>query len=397
MPVIRVQNVSYAHQPQRADSARSYGKVLGLAAEYTSRPTANEYRQELKDSSKPPEPIRPQALNDVTLEIKNGEMMAALGPSGCGKTTLLKVIAGLLSPDSGSVMFDGQDMMSILPGDRNLGIVFQDYALYPHMKGQGNISFFFKVHHRDEEIPERVRQVSEIMGVGFDALLSRKPPTLSGGERQRVALARCIARDPGVFLFDEPLSNLDAKLRMQTRIELKRMMSRFKVTGLYVTHDQTEAIALCDRIAIMREGRIEQVGTFEFLLEHPINTFVASFIGQPPMNIFEGKWTAEGWRGADLAVTLPENRRHPEDRTGTLGIRPQHISIDRDSEYRGRVFLIEPMVSERIQLIHLETGKTTLVMRLPANEDIRRGDIVPFSLDTSQVHLFDGLSGRRVD
>jgi ABC-type sugar transport system ATPase subunit len=397
MPVIRVQNVSFTHRPERADAARSYGTVLGLASEYASRATSNDYRHEMKAAGKPPEPIRPQALHDVSLEIKNGEMMAALGPSGCGKTTLLKVIAGLLEPDAGVIYFDGREMTNVLPGERNLGIVFQDYALYPHMKGQGNIGFFFKVHDRQAEIPERVRQVSEIMGVGFDALLSRKPPTLSGGERQRLALARCIARDPSVFLFDEPLSNLDAKLRMQTRIELKRMLTRFHVTGLYVTHDQTEAISLCDRIAIMREGHIEQVGTFDFLVEHPINTFVASFIGQPPMNIFEGRWTADGWQGQDLGVTLPEQRRHPEGRQGVLGIRPQYIYIDPQSEFRAKVFLIEPLVSERIQLVHMEMNKTTVVMRLPITDDIRRGDVIPFRLDLDHIQLFDGVSGRRVD
>jgi ABC-type sugar transport system ATPase subunit len=397
MPVIRVQNVSYTHPRERADAAKSYGSVLGLAVEYASRESSNEYRHALNTVGKPIEPPRPQALHDVSLEIRNGEMMAALGPSGCGKTTLLKVIAGLIQPDSGTIWFDGRDMQNVLPGDRNLGIVFQDYALYPHMKTQGNIGFFFRLHNRREEIPERVRQVSEIMGVGFDALLSRKPPTLSGGERQRVALARCIARDPGVFLFDEPLSNLDAKLRMQTRIELKRMISRFNVTGLYVTHDQTEAIALCDRIAVMREGHIEQVGTFDFLVERPANTFVASFLGLPPMNIFEGVWTADGWKGADLAVRLPENRRHPEGRRGTLGIRPQYVTIDPQSEDRGRVVLIEPLVSERVQLVHVETGKTSLVLRLASDVDVRRGDIIPFSFDVAQVQLFDGVSGRRVD
>jgi ABC-type sugar transport system ATPase subunit len=397
MPTIRLHNVSKVYQPERADIVRSYGSVLGLAAEYTSRPAANEYRHEMTAASLPPQPLRPQALADVNLEIHDGEMIAAVGPSGCGKTTLLKVISGLLQPDQGEVYYDDRNMAQVSPGERNLGIVFQDYALYPHMKGQGNIGFFFKVHDRTEEIPERVRQVSEIMGVGFDALLSRKPPTLSGGERQRLALARCIARDPSVFLFDEPLSNLDAKLRMQTRIELKRMLSRFKVTGLYVTHDQTEAIALCDRLAIMRDGHIEQVGTYEQLMQRPLNRFVASFVGMPPMNIFEGFWTAAGWRGVDLTWPLPEARRHPDGRRGTLGVRPENVHIDRESEFRGRVALIEPLVSERVMLVHLECGNTPVVMRIPITADVRRGDNIPFGFDAEHIFLFDGVSGRRLD
>ncbi len=397
MTTIRLYNVTKVYQPEHADVARSYGQVLGLATEYASRQAAREYKHELKSAGQPPEPRRLHALAQVNLEIHNSEVMGVIGPSGCGKTTLLKVLAGLIEPDEGVVTYDGQDMADISPGERSLGIVFQDYALYPHMKSQGNIGFFFKVHNRADEIPERVRYVSEIMGVGFEKLLARKPPTLSGGERQRVALARCIARDPQLFLFDEPLSSLDAKLRVQTRVELKRLFHRFKITAIYVTHDQVEATALCDRLAVMREGRIEQVGTYDQLIARPLNTFVAAFVGIPPMNIFEGHWTSDGWQGRDFSWKLPEGRRHPEGRRGALGIRPEHVRIRTDSEDRGEVGLIEPLVSERVQLVHIECGMSTVVARVPIDVEVRHGDNLTFSFDPAQIHLFDGTTERRLD
>ena len=190
-------------------------------------------------ASYPQDGQRIQALDRVNLEIRHGETMGVLGPSGCGKSTLLRVIAGLMPVDSGTITYDDQDMASIPPGERGIGIVFQNYALYPMMNSRDNVGFFFRIHKRAAEIPERVREVSRVMGIGFDLLLDKRPAVLSGGERQRVALARCIARDPKLFLFDEPLSNVDAKLRVKTRGELKRLITRYKVTGVYVTHDQS--------------------------------------------------------------------------------------------------------------------------------------------------------------
>ncbi len=400
MTTIRLHNVTKVYQSEGADATRDYGKVIGYATDIASRKAATEYRHGLQAAGKPPEPRRPDALSHVNLEIRHGETMGVLGPSGCGKTTLLKVIAGLITPDDGTITYDGQDMAHIAPGERRIGIVFQDYALYPHMQSQQNIGFFFKVHKRSEEIPERVRQVSEIMGIGFEKLLSRKPPTLSGGERQRVAVARCIARDPHVFLFDEPLSNLDAKLRTQTRVELKRLLDRFHVTGLYVTHDQVEAIALCDRLAVMRDGRIEQVGSYERLIAWPENTFVASFLGSPPMNVFEGRWTADGWQSKDLSWSLPPDRRHTEGQRGVLGIRPQYVQIETgptDVPFRGRVTLVEPMVSERVLIVRMESGAEEVVARVPNTLDVRRGDNLAFTFDDAHIQLFDGVSGRRLD
>ena len=241
------------------------------------------------------DPGRVKALDDVDLTVADGQTMAVLGPSGCGKSTLLRVIAGLEADYHGELFYDDQEMLDVPPKDRFIGMVFQNYALYPHFEGHGNLSFFFKMHKApDAEAEERIRITSEIMGIGFRALLQRKPGTLSGGQQQRVAIARAIVRRPRVFLFDEPLSNLDAKLRSQTRIEIRRLLRRFSITALYVTHDQTEAMALGDQVAVMRAGRIEQVGPFNEVRMRPDNTFVAGFLGVPPMNLLNNVEVREG-------------------------------------------------------------------------------------------------------
>ena len=402
MTTIRVEDVSKNYDREPADPTRAVGNVIGSMGSIASRPLANEYRKDLQSAGKPPEPQRPQALSHVNLEVRSGETLGILGPSGCGKTTLLKVIAGLIRPDSGTVLYDGEDMQDVSPGERGIGIVFQDYALYPHMVAQQNIGFFFQLHKRTAEIPDRVKQVSEIMGIGFEALLARKPPTLSGGERQRVAVARCIARDPRLFLFDEPLSNLDAQLRTKTRIELKRLLNRFRVTGVYVTHDQVEAIALCDRLAIMRDGHMEQVGSYQRLIDHPANTFVAGFVGIPPMNLFDGFWTDDGWKGKSFDWPLPEALRQTAGIRGVLGIRPQHVRIGVDLPLVGRVTLVEPLLSERVLLVYLDIGANptnVCVVRLPQDDPaarVRMGDIVNLGFDADSLVLFDGLSTRRI-
>src|SRR3954452_16785464 len=230
--------------------------------------------------------LKPPALNDVSLHVEDGETISIVGSSGCGKSTLLKVIAGLEFPSNGKVLYNDIDVTNAAPQDRGVGMVFQDYALYPTMKGKGNLSYYFQVHDRTEaEAEQRTKEVAQIMGVGFDLLMGRVPTTLSGGEQQRVAIGRCIVRDPSLFLMDEPISNLDAKLRESTRIELKKLLRKFAITTLYVTHDQQEAIFMGDRIAVMRGGRIEQVGTFDELYSTPANLFVATFIGAPPMAV----------------------------------------------------------------------------------------------------------------
>ena len=248
------------------------------------------------------------ALDHVSLTIPDGQTFAVIGPSGCGKTTLLRMIAGLEKDFFGRVFYDGEDMASVPAGERYIGMVFQNYALYPHLRGRGNLEFFFRVHKApDEEAEERIRITSEMMGIGFKELLRRKPGRLSGGQKQRVAIARALVRKPRLFLFDEPLSNLDAKLRAQTRVEIKRLLQRFQITAIYVTHDQTEAIALGDGIAVMRDGRVEQAGVYQELRRDPANAFVAGFFGRPPMNLFSGGTVADGvFHLGEVTVPLPE-------------------------------------------------------------------------------------------
>src|SRR5215218_1887706 len=212
--------------------------------------------------------------------LDNVSIASVVGASGCGKSTLLKVVAGLEIPDRGRILFNGVDVTATQPRDRGVGMVFQDYALYPTMKGKGNLAYYFQVHERtEEEAEQRTKEVAEIMGMGFEMLMGRVPTTLSGGEQQRVAIGRCIVRDPHIFLMDEPICNLDAKLRESTRLELKKLLRKFAATALYVTHDQQEAIFMGDRIAVMRDGRIEQLGTFDELYYTPANLYVARFIG----------------------------------------------------------------------------------------------------------------------
>ncbi|GAB4441446.1 MAG: ABC transporter ATP-binding protein [Anaerolineae bacterium] len=345
----------------------------------------------------PPEEERIVALDGVNLEVREGETMSVVGPSGCGKTTLLRIVAGLEHPDGGYVTYDGEDVRHVQPGDRGIGIVFQNYALYPHMESQENIGFFFRLHKREDEIPERVRTVSKIMGVGFEHLLSRKPPTLSGGERQRVAVARCIARDPRLFLFDEPLSNLDARLRVKTRGELKRILARYATTGIYVTHDQQEAIALGDRIAVMREGRIEQVGPYLDVYRRPANLFVAEFIGLPPMNTFYGyindmgEWVGDDFRWPDVRPDL-----HEGDRVA-LGVRPEHIVVQGNGAgISAYVELVEPLFSERAHLLYTKIGRTTCRVRVPASVAVRAHETVRLTFDPERVYLFDLKTGRRL-
>jgi ABC-type sugar transport system ATPase subunit len=341
------------------------------------------------------EPFRVNALDGVSLEIRHGETMGVLGPSGCGKSTLLRAIAGLIPLTSGTITYDDRDMASVPPHERGIGMVFQTYALYPHLDSKENVSFFLRIRHREEEIPEKVREVSRVMGIGFEKLLSRRPAVLSGGERQRVAVARCIARDPTLFLFDEPLSNLDAKLRVQTRSELRRLISRFKITGVYVTHDQSEALALCDRIAIMREGKIEQVGTAHFLLEHPVSAMVATFFGHPPMNVFDGVMVEDHFHADDFSVKLPEPRA-ADGRRISLGLRAAHITLDPNGPVAGEVVLVEPAPVTRSVLLYVESSRNKVIAQAPQDAGIHVGDRIRLNLDVSHAHFFDVHTGRRL-
>lgn len=351
------------------------------------------------------------ALDRLSLTVADGETMVVVGPSGCGKSTLLRVVAGLTEYE-GLVAYDGQDMSEISPGDRRIGMVFQDYALYPHFYGQGNLRFFFQVHQApDAEAEDRIRITSEMMGFGFRDLLKRKPGTLSGGQQQRLAIARALVREPRLFLFDEPLSNLDAKLRTRTRVEIKRLLHRFGITAIYVTHDQVEAMALADRVAVMRQGSIEQVGTFTEILNDPCNAFVAGFLGTPPMNLIRG--TVTGTRvvvDEQVQIPLPEPvaAQALDGQQITIGIRPTDAQIRGAEEelegteaservaFRGTVDVVEPDFGRRQQTVYVTTSAFSCSVTAPLDARLVPGYDAEIVFPKSALLIFDGATGERI-
>jgi ABC-type sugar transport system ATPase subunit len=352
-------------------------------------------------------------LDRVNLTIPDGQTCAIVGPSGCGKSTLLRVVAGLDNEYTGAVYYDAQDMRDVPVKDRYIGMVFQSYALYPHFRGQGNLNFFFRVHRApDAEAAERIRATSELMGFGFELLLDRKPGTLSGGQQQRLAIARALVRNPRLFLFDEPLSNLDAKLRQQTRIEIKRLLRRFQITALYVTHDQDEAIALGDWIAIMREGRVEQVGGYGQLLEEPANIFVAGFLGRHPMNLAGGTLGDDGTlRAGSTALALPAGlrARFGAGRELSIGVRPEHGRLapapvagkaapwgSEELHFHGEVEMLEPDFARQTQMIFLRSGDLTWRVLAGRDQGVRVGETLDVLFPAERLYLFDGKSGERI-
>jgi ABC-type sugar transport system ATPase subunit len=348
------------------------------------------------------------ALDHVNLEIPDGLTFAVVGPSGCGKTTLLRVVAGLEREYSGNIYYDDTEVDKIPVKERYIGMVFQNYALYPHFKGDENLGFFFRMHKiDDEETRERIRITSEIMGIGFNELLKRKPGTMSSGQQQKVAIARALVRNPRVLLFDEPLSRLDAKYRAQCRIEIRRLLNRFRITTLYVTHDQTEAILLADQIAVMRAGRIEQVGPYPELLQKPANTFVASFLGVPPMNILEGGAVTQGkLQLGDARVPLPDTIRWrvQEGQAVSVGIRPEvtFLTVDPSApskgiRLKGVVDIVEPDYARRIQSIHVRTGQQTYIATSPLDIPVCMNDPIEAVFPEDQLSFFDTQSGGRIE
>jgi ABC-type sugar transport system ATPase subunit len=346
------------------------------------------------------------ALDHVNLTISNGRTFVVVGPSGCGKTTLLRVIAGLDKDYTGEISYDGEDVRNIEIKDRYIGMVFQNYALYPNFNNEGNLSFFFKMHNTpDEETHERIRYTSELMGIGFKELLPRRPGTLSGGEKQRVAIARAIVRAPRLLLLDEPLSNLDAKLRVQTRTEIKRLLHRFSITSLYVTHDQVEAIALADQIVVMHQGKIEQVGTYQNLMENPVNVFVAGFLGLPPMNLFSGGFISGNKLVLDdYLIPLPE-RIFPlvqNNQRVTLGMRQEAVSLSAESTSTNGIQLPAEVESfeadfiHRTQTVHLRSGRWNYSGLCPLDMEFRTGQLVHAHLDPDRFYFFDANSGLRL-
>lgn len=350
-----------------------------------------------------------EAVDNLNLEIRDGEFFVLLGPSGCGKTTTLLSIAGLITPDEGEIWL-GEELVTskekrsfLRPQERDVAMVFQDYAIYPHLTVFRNISFPLEVRGMSKEIiDKKVREVAESLGIA--SLLSRKPAQLSGGQRQRVALARAIVREPKVFLMDEPLSNLDAKLRVSARAELKKLHERIKTTIIYVTHDQVEAMSIGDRIAILNNGRLEQVGTPREVYDRPANIFVASFIGSPPMNFFEGLIRGQDEKVVlDLGFTsieLPERIKKAIRENGlsqvTVGIRPEHVEIVKEKGTEGlieaKIDVIELVGKEFI--VHLDLDRWSIVSVTSTNLDLVAGEKVGLFLDINRMHFFESQTGK---
>ncbi len=392
MPTIVLRHVTKQY---RAGERGELGPLERIASSATTIFDQQHVQQATAPRTGHDPPDRTNALDDLSLTIRDGEVLAVLGPSGCGKTTLLRVIAGLIKPDSGDITYDAVPLQDIPMNERGIGMVFQTYALYPHMPAYDNIGFYDLIRRQPEKIPERIRKIVEIMGVDLRYLLSRKPPTLSGGEQQRVAVARCLARDPKLFLFDEPLSNLDAKLRSETRIQIKRLLKHYSITSVYVTHDQTEAIALADRIAIMRQGKIEQAGTFRTLYDAPQNMFIAEFLGTPPMNLFPGYVFNNVWEGRGFKVQA----LRPGLRQGQavhIGIRPEHIQIVPSDGIPARVEYSEPIITQQRQLLYTNLAGRDCIVSTSITQDVSHGDMLRLHFPPEHLYLFDSTTGKRI-
>ncbi|NTJ82343.1 sn-glycerol-3-phosphate ABC transporter ATP-binding protein UgpC [Agrobacterium rhizogenes] len=336
-------------------------------------------------------------IHGVDVEISDGEFVILVGPSGCGKSTLLRMIAGLEDITGGEISIGGRVVNDLPPKDRDIAMVFQNYALYPQMTVAQNMGFALQLAGaKRAEIDQKVGEAAKILGL--QPLLERKPAQLSGGQRQRVAMGRAIVRDPKVFLFDEPLSNLDAKLRVKMRAEIKALHQRLKTTIVYVTHDQVEAMTMADKIVVLQGGKVEQVGSPLELYDRPKNVFVAGFLGSPAMNFLEGKITG----GASSALVLPtgtciELSNAPAQSDGrevVLGVRPEDISFASEGGVSATVTVVEPTGSETHVALDLEGKELTWVMRERA--ELTPGQKVQLSLKTPNLHFFDKASQQRL-
>jgi multiple sugar transport system ATP-binding protein len=338
-----------------------------------------------------------RVIRGVDLEIARGEFVVMVGPSGCGKSTLLRMIAGLEDVSAGDIAIDGTLVNDVDPAERDIAMVFQSYALYPHMTVSDNLAFGLKLHGVDRpEIGRRVQQASTILGLS--ELLGRYPRELSGGQRQRVAMGRAMVRDPKVFLFDEPLSNLDAKLRVQMRVEIKALHQRLDNTAIYVTHDQVEAMTMADRIVVMRDGRIEQVGPPLEIYDRPATIFVAQFIGSPTMNLFRGRAKRSGATchlATDDALTLPlpGDAKVEDGQPVVLGIRPEHLCPG-ETGLPFDVTLTEPLGREI--LLHGKSGATDVCVAPGIRLTIASGDRISLTYRPEQACVFDAASERNL-
>jgi multiple sugar transport system ATP-binding protein len=341
-----------------------------------------------------------RALDDASLTVRSGEVMGVIGPTGCGKSTLLRVIAGLVAPTSGTVLFDGVDQRHVLAQQRNIGMVFQDFALYTHWNVLDNLSFFHKLRKREAEVPEKVQQAADILGVNFDLLMGRMPKKLSVGQRQQVAIARCLVRDPNIFLMDEPFSSLDAMQRQHARVQLKRLLHRFRVTTLYVTHDQLEAAALVDRVAFMDAGHVWQVDSYKNLLAWPANLRVAAFVAEPGSQFVDGVFE-------DGAFVCPAFRlpvmpavavRATPGAPLVLRAPPAAVMLAGEAEpdwpqALAQVEWIEPLPMQRAQRVICHNGPVVLAAELAQEKPVRVGEMLRLQIDPDRVQVFDGPSG----
>lgn len=343
------------------------------------------------------------AVKDFNLEIKDKEFIVFVGPSGCGKSTTLRMVAGLEDISKGELYIGDRLVNDVSPKDRDIAMVFQNYALYPHMTVFDNMAFALKLRKTPkDQIDKQVREAASILGI--DHLLDRKPKALSGGQRQRVAMGRAIVRQPKVFLLDEPLSNLDAKLRVQMRTEIAKIHNRTQTTFIYVTHDQTEAMTLGTRIVVMKDGIVQQVSTPQDLYNNPVNQFVAGFIGSPQMNFIGAKVVEKGgkvflaFEGEE--IVLPEDKAAKLKKDGyvgkevTMGIRPENISDDEEAlkENKEDVITAEVEVTEIMgaeTYIYGKKGNSNITLRVPGTSSAKTGDAIKVALDSSKIHVFD--------
>ena len=342
-------------------------------------------------------------FQNLSMEIEQGEFVVLLGPSGCGKSTLLNAIAGLLDIKEGQIWIGGRNVTWDEPKDRGIGMVFQSYSLYPRMSVEMNLSFGLRIAGvAKDEIARRVAKASKLLQL--EPLLKRKPAELSGGQRQRVAIGRALVRNVDVFLFDEPLSNLDAKLRNELRVEIKKLHQEIGNTMIYVTHDQVEALTLADRIAVMKGGVIQQFATPNEIYRRPANRFVAGFIGSPAMNFIEGALVERdgGWRFEADGVSIDASRypfaSAPAAGSAVLGVRPEHIGVGDAppacSAHAGAVTIVEPMGGEAVLWTTL-AGKPATI-KVAGDTEVRVGDSLPFHFDIARASLFEAASGRRL-
>ncbi|MEO8381079.1 MAG: sn-glycerol-3-phosphate ABC transporter ATP-binding protein UgpC [Acidobacteriota bacterium] len=338
-------------------------------------------------------------IEGLNLEIHDHEFMVLLGPSGCGKSTALRMIAGLEEISDGKVLIGDRVVNDLQPKDRDVAMVFQNYALYPHMTVRQNIEFGLKIRKTPkDEMARKVGESAETLGIS--PLLDRKPKQLSGGQRQRVAVARAIVRDPKVFLFDEPLSNLDAKMRVQMRAEITHLQQRLETTCVYVTHDQIEAMTMGHRMAVMKDGRIQQVGTPLEVYDRPANVFVAQFIGTPPMNFVAATARAGRLEAGAFSIPLPDGRQVRDGQKVLIGIRPEHIhpmgetARSVTAPVRAAVDLVEPVGHQAI--VHTRIGEDALVAAFDSHDLPRAGQTIDLQIELEPIHLFDAESQARL-